>query len=640
MIQEQKKGITRTMLALLFLAVSTWAMGSAYADDGLCITDADHLTHDNTGNPAPTIDGSILNDPGWVHANQYTFGNGTTTPDGTMQMVKKGNTLYISFQVNHDPQYNAGDKIILLFGPDNDPAHDVRIHIHPVSDSGNACSSSAGNNPSKVSVWRNSTNWDLQNNSSWLDVKVCSIDSATDGNTYDVEMAIPIVVLPNTNGINLPSTGDFKLYVNALRLNTVKVISPDGSTTEKTEVQGQVNWPSDAFILGVPKNPTTDQLLNSPARDKWGNACLWSTNSPCSGVSVKKTWINDAANTGLSKINPPPPGGSVTNNYFVELQNTGSMEASKVIARVKTARFGLQTGPDGFAEITTLGPSGVIPPVSSMPNNTVTLNGGWTLTDSLYKSLCPSSNPNINCYVCSFVQLDEDPSVRSRQLIANRYFYWNTVFGHASTFEHTATLATRAQQPAAKMTLSTASATDRYDIVVFNREVPATGLKLSPTELKTSPKLINDMVAKRLDRAVEHELNFVNLTGAYKNGSGFYRSTVCGYRHTGRFIKSDNTEMELLEETPCYSYWIEHKGEIHGWKHNLTGDGLVKIKEGRYTMTVPKGRPVNLATRIEAIERPTIIKPKAPIFRQPEIMNPEIMNRERVVPGRVPQIVK
>lgn len=582
---------------------------TVFADDPLCW---------NYSNMTPVIDGVVSTDANWQKANQFVFGNGTTQPDAKVQMQwDLSSKMYLSFTVNHDDHYNSADKIVILLGPDpNDETKDWRIHLHPVSNSGNT-----GGAPFKIDVWRDSTTWasnaqfPTQVNPPWIKARVVTVDGPADtvnpafgtkDNSYTVELSFDVAnSLAATNGIYAVGGGSMKLHLNVLRV--YKVLS---SGVELTRVAGQLNWPENASIPGVPSNPTQSQLFGSPARSKWGSALMGgSGTASCSGVQVSQHWINSQPNTSV--LSPPAPGASsVTNNYFVELLNTGTAPAEKILASIKKGTFGISPIP-AFSNIPAspnpLGPSGTI-----LPGATTILGpAAWTISAADYQSnYAPTSQePNKN-YVCSYVQLDVDPSASGRVLIANRYSYWNTHYGSASTFTNTALFDTKGFEAPAD-----GSGIQRFDLKVFPKEV----LPINRSGVKTNDLNRTVGVLQMADKTTLEELNQINALGMYKEGARFYRKIVCGYRHTGKYIQMDGTNMELMENTPCYSYWLKHFGEISNWSDGLSGNGLERISDLAYTVAIPHGQLVSLNTRIEAVEpiippvcRPTPCTPCPP----------------------------
>src|SRR5690554_6175311 len=74
---------------------------------------ADNCLAFRTGT-APTIDG-VINADEWLNAFRYVLGdgNGTSVPHAIVQGMKTSDSLYLSFEVNNDPTFDAQDVIVL-----------------------------------------------------------------------------------------------------------------------------------------------------------------------------------------------------------------------------------------------------------------------------------------------------------------------------------------------------------------------------------------------------------------------------------------------------------------------------------------------------------------------------------------------
>jgi hypothetical protein len=553
----------------------------AHADDPLCLNSI--LTS------APAIDGTIATDQGWAKAMQYAFSNGTTQPDAIVQMTRDASKVYFSFDVANDPEFNDDDVIVLLVGPNvGDATQDRRIHIYPVSNSGNGSNSL----PRVVKVWNNSTTWATRaqtpdaTNPSWV---VAKVTAGSAGSTvfYRVEVALDI----SATGLNIPTSAtQVKLQFNVLRLYRETV-----SNITDTKVAGQLNWPSTAAVPGVPSNPTDAQLFGNPARSQWGDVNLMPPAGGCQGVRVKSTYINAVGNSSV--LTPPPVGGSATNNYFIQIENAGSVPAGHVLATIQSGRFGI-------VPYSTFGPVPATPsPLTTFSTGASALTAGdvrtigpaaWTLTRAEFDALKAVSN-----YVCSLVQLDVDNAHTagvSRTLIANRYFYWNTHFGPASVFEHSAVLDTKGFAAP-----SDASGQQRFDLLVVNREFNE---KLDAPARTNQAGVRKDSggVSDSKYASLARELSQVGGTAFLDKGAKFFSQSVCGFRHTGRYMKLEGASIEIMDRAPCYAYWIYHVGAFQSWRNAFTAPGLEKRSDALYAVSVPVGQSTLLATRIEAQE--------------------------------------
>jgi hypothetical protein len=583
----------------LVVAMTLGGAVPALADDPLCVGSI-------LGSLHPKMDGSIASDQGWANSGQYAFNNGTTQPDAVIHMTRDASKLYFAFEVNNDKQYNEEDVIILLLGPTANPADDWRIHIYPVGVTGPGPViltdgiPTGGNLPRLVKVWKNSGAWVANAatpnaiNPTWMEVGVTAVAAGPTSHTYWVEAAIDLAAAE----ITLPAgAAPFKLHFNVLRFYKVTT----GGITD-TYVEGQLNWPTVATVPGLPTPPPDSHLFANPTRANWGDA-IQNSYSPCQGVRVKSAWINTAGNH--STLTPPPVGGSVTNNYFVQIENAGTAPAGHVLASIHAWRFGIAPGSSfGLIPGTShLSSFAAAPATPINPGANVTLGpAAWTISREDYDADYASTP-----LVCSLIQLDVDNAHTAgvtRTLIGNRFFYWNTHFAPASVFRQAALLETRGFQAPGD-----GSGQQRFHLLVTDREIPGRPGRGEVPRTPPSDQAVSfegrqsGEPARFLpDSVLLDELSQVGGVQRYEQGAAFFVRSVCGFRHTARYITVDGTPVELMERTPCYGYWIYHLGKMSGWRRTLRAPGLDRLADGLYSIAVPENGSVELTTHIEAVE--------------------------------------
>lgn len=571
------------------------------ADDAICIN--------NVGSQ-PTLDGAIEGDGGWLGSNQYAFLNGTSGQHGRVQLKRNGANLYVSFEIDKLPEFNADDVIILLVGPVlNDPTKDYRIHVYPGSNSGNGTNSQ----PSRIAVWKNTSpngpaTWAQQINcepavsptcstpTSFVEAKVTALFGNANNSKYLVEMRIKA----DATGLSLPATGDILLAFNALRVYQVT----NGGITET--VADQLNWPTSGNIPGgtypLPGlNPSDSNIMDNPERTNWGTASQVSFGQSCAGVQVKRAWINSIA-TPATLASPAPGSNNVTNLFHVEVENTGTVAAGNVLGTISAWRFGstpYQTfGKIGPPNVGTVSPGN---PVTSYDGTLNPIGAGqvreltpmsWTLTSVEYQGLYGTDHN-----VCSLVELDVDtahvPTGVIRTHISNRYFPWNILMAPASTFRDKALLDSRGYAPSARY-----PGEQRFELMVSTQEI-AKRSNEGDTK-RDSSAFLPGVQAQRL-------LELVGGMPYYRKGSAFFVKTVCPYRHTGRYIRLSGKDIELMERAPCFEYWIHHLGEFAGWTDKLNAESskrLTKYGDNRYSISMGFNQSVELETNIEAKEAP------------------------------------
>jgi hypothetical protein len=361
-----------------------------------------------SGGVEPNPDGTIAGDQGWATAFQYTFGNAMGQPHAVVHMTRSATHLYVAFEINNDPQYNAEDVLILLLGPSSDATQDRRIHIHPVSNSGNG----TNEKPMAVKAWDDSGAWPTQAHTpdeldpAWIYARVTAAGAGPF--SYFVEAAIDLAGA----GITLPAApATFRVHFNVLRIYKTSV----GGIDETHAVQ--FNWPELAAVPGVPANPTASELMSNPPRASWGEAVQSTPGAQCQGIRVKDVYINNPANKSVLSI--PPVSGSVTNNYFVEIENAGGSDAGHILATIHAWRFGIASNQFGKVPaspnpVSTFSTGGA----AIAPGSVRTVTMAWPITHAEY-----TADYAGNAVVCSLVQLDVDNAQTAgvtRTLIGNR----------------------------------------------------------------------------------------------------------------------------------------------------------------------------------------------------------------------------
>ena len=75
---------------------------------------------------------------------------------------------------------------------------------------------------------------------------------------------------------------------------------------------------------------------------------------------------------------------------------------------------------------------------------------------------------------------------------------------------------------------------------------------------------------------------------------------VHSYRDTGTTTVRKGTTFKLLTPQTSFGYYINHEGDLSGWKHQL--EGAQKIATDLYLIAVPQGGTKSVRTTIEAVE--------------------------------------
>jgi hypothetical protein len=77
---------------------------------------------------------------------------------------------------------------------------------------------------------------------------------------------------------------------------------------------------------------------------------------------------------------------------------------------------------------------------------------------------------------------------------------------------------------------------------------------------------------------------------------------VRGYFDTGRRLTIDGVSRPVLQPMVAFGYFIDHRGELRGWDHELTG--AAELAPNFYRVSPPNDGKVPIGINIEAVEKP------------------------------------
>ncbi|HZT77424.1 MAG TPA: hypothetical protein VFA27_12290 [Vicinamibacterales bacterium] len=378
----------------------------------MCVTQYTGVPYN--GNP-PTTDGVVANDLGWTNAFRYVFQNGTTVPDGAVQVLKGTDKIYMSIEVNNDDSFDAEDVVVIGIDPDGTKGNYRRLHIFPFEVAPPANSTNVTVPDSRIKYWKGDPGaWGTPQATPPTGMVVKRANTAAGSNsTWSLEMELPIAAL------GLPPINYFGLYVSAF-----KVMS-DLSYSEN-------RWPENAVLQG---NLFTDIETGTPDPSVWGNATFGG--ATCNGVYF---------GSGDISTNHNPPTAISTNqanDFMVNVHNSSvdssgtAKAANGVAAQFKIADFGLPA-PQEWHLISVDGSAGTNP--TSRQNigassATLFTSGQWTLSPTEVSHFAPP-----NDHQCTLVELDSNvPDT----LFINRSTWQNMNFQTTSSpFDTRATVGT------------------------------------------------------------------------------------------------------------------------------------------------------------------------------------------------------
>ena len=73
------------------------------------------------------------------------------------------------------------------------------------------------------------------------------------------------------------------------------------------------------------------------------------------------------------------------------------------------------------------------------------------------------------------------------------------------------------------------------------------------------------------------------------------------FHDTGKTTNIDGTSYAVVAAQPSFGYFVDHAGDLTGWKHELTGAGAVEIAPNLYKIAVPNDGVAEVRTVIESL---------------------------------------
>jgi hypothetical protein len=394
------------------------------------------------------------------------------------------------------------------------------------------------------------------------------------------------------NGVNIPTSGQFGLYIDVIRIidNPVSEAPGTGPGAEST-------WPPDASGLNCAGAAGTacEPAAAIPSPATWGNGTIDPTVG-CQGVSITSQVGNIYTNNGL--FNAPgyglEPGISLTgsNIFSAYVQNTSidttgaPVAAQGVIASFKIANFGMPSNygswaipgsEPGGSPIIGENPSTSPQNISASPtcgtstNNNSPLctisTGAWTLNAQEQAAY----NTPATTHQCVQVTLDQAPGTGTNAIFLNNTATQNMNFATASTMERVAEISAKGYPLPAGMT------DQLFDIGVTTK-----------SETLNSTSTVRGTNAGQISQ----------LTWEAQ-----------GCRHLNNFILIGEKKIELCQNVGGFGFFVQHPSSVpvKQWTQGITGQNLVKVKNNVYTIHIPQNGVAQVTTKISPIESSIVV---------------------------------
>jgi hypothetical protein len=549
---------------------------------------------------------SQLDDPRWNGAWREDFINSSST-DAGVRILNDGSNLFMSLQATVDPDStgpHAGSDAIYLGFATYDSVNGknglvgVIVQITFMSA---PPTSGLTNDPNLVvtSNWWKTTDggatWPKSVPQGWAsptNVHDWTGPGTANGAAWAFNAKISLADLGTALGLSGALTGPFLMWYEidvATSATTVPYAWPAGTAIEFDTTTAPCS----------PASKCALEPLNT-----WG-VVYPSVAANCpTGISIDPMSIG-VANGESGGI----PGtvvhygiGNPSNDFIADMVDTGgnAIQTGSVKGEFRIADWGSQIGVNGtWKSVVTTGN----PPVAA-----VGTNGTSGSQVSLPCDNQPPAAGVNSCYQlplgapsdqCLLVELSQNGGAADVKFVhdsARR----NMDFVNASTFERSATLSIAGLPPLA------GSAGTR-DIYVYVRTLHMPSVTDGNHQAPIPPPV--PPVVKVGER---------NRAAAVNQGPPRYRMTtyeriasvtptyeVHVYHDTGRTRVENGHTLHVLEPQGAFGYFVQHAGDLSGWKHALTGEGFVleEIGPNFYRAKVPDNGSLRVHTTIRSCQR-------------------------------------
>jgi hypothetical protein len=527
---------------------------------------------------------TTIDDPRWNGGARESFPNfGAATADATARVISQGNVLSVSLQVLVDPDKctfddfnNSWDRIFIGF--------------------------------------RNPTTQAVQ----LAEVGLTGTDQATATGHYEKSWTRPNGTTALGGGVGLPAwASDVHLFVNQTAgattipwavnlkidlaqartdLGTASLAATDfwyalsigtghaSSPAPSADIIAY-EWPSGAGSdLSLISGTGTQLAPGLPAT--WGKVELGVSGAACKGIKIDPMQIQ-TDQTPSSKI-----ATNADNTFTAKPDWNGEgIVANKIQARFRLAGWGSQVGalPASCTDPSTCLWRDI--PGGASVKNAGTLGqisftchqGGTPACPTL-----PSGNVNDQCML---VELSAAGATTVPFLQGSAYR--NMDFGTASTYERLATISIKDAKPIP-------GGGPRRDVFIYVKTM----------NMPSGPARRQDVVVapNNQDRKIDVSANVASSKGSTapeRTSYEQYTDHFATYEvHVYHDTSPSTARVHRLEAQVPFGYFVEHAGDVEGWRHQLEGVGvtLQEILPNYYKVVIPEGGSIKVKTTIRALE--------------------------------------
>jgi hypothetical protein len=588
-------------------------------------------------------------DPRWQGAVSHTDGS-ATAEDVDFRALRDAGSLYLSWQVKTDPgglnkgnpDYKVdGDAVVfgikepsgrvvmfwLILNTDISTPLDAAQGLHVLTRKKDAGQAWADVSPPP--------SWATGTARVWTRV----VDVTTGEVWWAFQMKIPMTPNPDptlNSGLNL---GDpFLMWY------TYVVFS-------KSATVNQYHWPRPRPNIDFSNG---SGVPNPDLSTNWGQFSLGPSASSCAGdVSLASTQVG-TTNVPDSKIgftNPSLGPNTFWNTFFARPRNLHASGGSAINSGSITATFYIANWGSQVGDIAASYPNvwyQISPPTSPANANAIPANDvahgdpmrndiqfQYKVDDCERYDYLSGSSPPSGCPPktarttdqCILVELTSGDQL----VFLNKSVRRNMNFGIASKLQRDAELSIvgLSELPGSanrdvylyvetrNMPKRTYSNTLRRDTIVPASDTSFVSPRdtlvrpgLSPASIPGPAKVLipgrDSIVVPSIGRGERGELLRTAAADGLLNSDQIdqlmptYRVHV--YHATGDSMTVSGVKHPVLNVQSSFGYWVDHRGDIQGWRHRIEGANLIRLAPNFYRIAVPNNGVAKVTTTIEALE--------------------------------------
>lgn len=554
-----------------------------------------------TDSPLPDAFASQLDDPRWNGSWREDFADSTSTEAGA-RILNDGTSLFFSLQAVVDPDgaQVGSDAVYLGFSKDGTTGVVVKVLLTAAPPAGGFTNDATS--ISTASWWKTtnggSTGWPKQGlPQTWASsstVHVWTGNGTANGAAWGFNAKLSLADLGTALGLGGALTGPFFMWYQIdveTTTTTVHYAWPAGSAVAFDTTTGSC----------TPVNPCALLPINATT---WGNVNPTAVASCPTGISIDPMSIGTQPVTaGVPSSTVYFGAGHAANNFVAELTNTDTLNPptmSSVQGRFRIANWGSQIGVGGtWTDVATVGTSTTAAHGTNAATPTEVLlnciNPPFNTTNNSCYQL-PSGAPPDQCLLVELSQ-NNGSGMRFVHDSARR----NMDFVNASTFERSAEISLKGLAP-----LPGSPGTRDVYIYVRTLHLPAVtdGNHQTPVPPPVPPVPVGknrEAAAAATDQGpprfrMNSYERIASVTPTYE---------VHIYHDTGKTEIVDGQTRRVLEPQTPFGYFVEHAGDLSGWKHALVGEGFVldEIGPDFYHAKIPDNGSVRVHTTIKSCQK-------------------------------------